>query len=519
MIPIALPAGGSSVPSPSQPRKVLRNIFSNYAVVAVNSLLGIVLTAVLFRGLQPKNYAVLILALTVFSMLELLDFGVAGALLKYVSELHALGQQEQLRTLMNTAWFLLLAIGVVASGVAIPGARWLAVLFRLEASFPPEGTTVIAIVAGAIVFQLPAAALYSYLGGLHDFASANGVEITVVVLRTVALIAAVYFGAGLLGVAAIYPATAAVRLVGLLWMTAHAQPPFFPSLRRIDFGSLGRLRGVATLQFAHWVTLTIFHNSENLLAAWFFPLPQLALLVVARRLPWGLVTVAHPAIAVAYPLISSAHAQGNMAAVQRFIVVSTRSLLAVLLPLAVGLYVWCETILRLWIGSEALPAVPLFRAFVVFAVLVGMQDIPLATLFGLGQLRWSALSSALSLVSGIALASWGARWAGIIAVPVAFAAIQTIVTVALFAYILKHTGLGLVALLRRAVLPAMRIVLPAVAWIVASYYFLPHGFVGMTISLSVAVAIALLLLADWKREAAGWPERLEWLLHDTPPET
>jgi O-antigen/teichoic acid export membrane protein len=519
MIPFAVPAGGPGVPSPAQPRKLLRNISSNYAVVAVNSLLGIVLTAVLFRSLRPANYAVLILALTVFTMLELLDFGVAGALLKYVSELHALGQPEELRTLMNTAWFLLLAIGAVAGGAAIPAARGLAVLFRLQASFPPEGTTVIAMVAAAIVFQLPAAALYSYLGGLHDFASANGVEITVVVLRTVALITAVYLGAGLLGLAAIYPAAAAVRMVGLLWRAARAQPSFFPNFRRIDFGSLGRLRGFATLQFAHWVTLTVFHNAENLLAAWFFPLPQLALLAVARRLPWGLVTVARPAIAVAYPLVSSAHARGDMAPVQRFIVVSTRSLLAVLVPLALALYLWCETILRLWAGSAALPAAPLFRAFVVFALLVGMQDIPLATLFGLGRLQWSALSSALSLASGVALAAWGARWAGIIAVPVAFAAVQTIVTVALFAYILKHTGLGLVAWLRRAVLPAMRIVVPAVAWIVASYHFLPHGFVGMTISFSVAAAIALLLLADWKREAAGWPERLEWLLHDSPPET
>ena len=519
MIPIALPAGGSSVPSPSQPRKVLGNVFSNYAVVAVNSLFGIVLTSVLFRGLQPKNYAVLILALTVFSMLELLDFGIAGALLRYVSELHARGQPEQLRTLMSTAWFLLLAVGVAAGGAAIPCARWIAALLRLEASLPPDGTAVIAVVASAIVFQLPAAALYAYLGGLHDFVSANRVEITVVVLRTVALIAAVHFGAGLLFIAAIYPAATAVRMVGLLWMTAHAQPPFFPSFRRIDFGSIGRLRAFATLQFVHYVVLTLFHNSENLLAAWFFPLQQLALLVVARRLPWGLVTVARPAIAVAYPLVSSAHARGDMAAMRRFIVVSTRSLLAVLLPLAVGLYVWCEPILRLWIGSDALPAVPLFRAFVIFTVLVGMQEVPLAALFGLGRLKWNVISAAVSLAGGIALASWGARWAGIIAVPVAFAVIQAVVTPALFAHVLSFTGLGPAAWLRGALLPAMRIFAPTVAWLVASYYVLPRTFLGMAISFAVAASMALLLLPDWKREATGWPERLEWLLYDTPPET
>jgi O-antigen/teichoic acid export membrane protein len=486
--------------------RLFRNIFSNWARTFVRGLVSLVLTPLLFHYLQPSNYAILAFALAIEAMLEALDLGMVSVLVRFVSDLDTRQLHAELNRLVSTVFYLVLGIAALGATGLTALSPLVASFFHVRGTVSSPGQLIIAVVGLTVLFQLPGAVLRALLEGYQEFHLANAVDTSSELLRAVATLIFLHAGFGLLPIAALFPAGALLRLVGMLGMAQRTKISFWPRLAEVNLASLREIRSFAFLTFAQDTITRVYSQSDSFLAAKLLPLPQLAILVVARRFPWALMRLGQQGMWVAYPIISAAAARGDLAAMKKFMLISARSLLALALPVAAALFVWAGVVLRLWVGEEVLSGVPVLRAFLVFAVMASLQESALTLLYGMGRIRFSAGLSVVTLAGALGLGTLACSGGGLSALAVVYASIQTIVTLLLCFQALRLAELEPAQWLKKAVVPAVLAEVPTVAWFLLSYRLLPHTLYGLAISTVTGILVFFGLLL----KLASGPERQPW---------
>lgn len=493
---------------------IARNVFSNLAVVALSGLVGFVLTPILFHYLQPGNYALLVFALAAANVVEALDLGLGKTLVRVVSDLASRRRYADLSHAVNAALYFLTWIGILGAILLAAVSPLLAILFHARGTPSCPGYLVVSLVGVSVAFKLPAGALRGFLEGCQDFHLANAAEIVSLLLKALLTLIFVYAGFGLLAIAALFAAADLLRLVGMLALARRAAIPFRPSFSGPHLPSLRRIWSFASLSFIQDTATTWYRRADVLLAARLLPFPELAILDVARRFPTALTQLTRQPLSVAYPIVSSAAARGDLAAMKKFMLISTRNLLALALPTAGALFVWAGVILRLWVGEEVLSGVPVFRAFLVFAVMASLQESPLTLLYGMGRIRFSAGLSVVTLAVAVGLGTLACSGGGLAALAVVYASIQGIVALLLCYQALKLAELEPAQWLKKSVVPAVLAEVPTVAWFLLSYRLLPDTLGGLAISVvpGILLFFGLLLRLISGPERQPWRRRLKKLL-------
>ena len=489
--------------------RLSRNILSNYACVGLTGLIGFVLTPILFHSLQPENYGILVLALSIPALMQMLDLGLLSALVRVVSDLAARQQYDELRQFVSSVFYLLTTVGMIGTTVLVLLSPTLVHFFRIADTPDTSASLVLALVSSSALFALPCGVLHYFLAGCQDFYRANAVYMAVEPLRAGLTVLLLWQGFGLLALAVLYPALGLLNLLGLLFVSRRATIPFRPSLEAVNFQILRKARGFASFAFVEDNAIRLFMQLDTFLVARLLPIPNLAILAVARRFPVALTNLSWQTFMPANPMVSTAAARGDHQTIQKFLFVSVRNLLALILPLTIALFVWAEVILRLWVGESALAGTSVFRAFLVFAVFASLEKPPLTFLYGVGKIRFSAALSMIILLAGVGAGGWACARYGLAGLAITFAGIQTVATLLLWYQALKLTAISVHEWFKKAVAPALWSALPAATWLVLSYEFLSHSFAGMAASMILG---ALLFFVLFVRLVVG-PEKPNWRIY------
>jgi O-antigen/teichoic acid export membrane protein len=491
----------------------LRNVLSNYGQVISAALVALIITPPLFHHLGPTDYAILAFALIVESLLEKTDFGMMWALVRYVSYFSERGWELETRKLVSSVFFLLSGVGVLYACLLAILSPSLAKFFRVSSAGSAPGFLIVAIVGSSLGFQLPSTALRGLLFGRQDFHLANAVDIPFQWIRGGAILLVLFRGGGLVPLAILYPAASLLRLVGLLIVSRRSRNDFRPRVSEIDIESFRHIRKFASLSFPEELVERFFGQLDSFIAARFLPLPQLSILVIARRFPQALSMLIHQSLSIAYPIVSAADARQDRESARRYVLLMTRNVLAVVVPLTFILYFWAGLLLQLWVGPEVLSGIPVFRAYVAFAAFATLAEVPLVLLYGQGRLRFSAAVSAVLFTTSIVLGPWACNRGGLVGMALTLAAMQTLATVLLFWKVLRLTGVTWITWFNRAILPTLLSAPPTVAWLWFTYSCFPPTLLGILLSsltsLVLFSGIFVGLVTGLRR--MGWKDRLRRL--------
>src|SRR5207247_1724057 len=83
----------------------LRNVISSYFSTLITLATGFLLTPFILHQLGASNFGLWMLIGSVVMYGSLLDFGIAGAVIRYVAEYRARGETEQARSLGAAAYW------------------------------------------------------------------------------------------------------------------------------------------------------------------------------------------------------------------------------------------------------------------------------------------------------------------------------------------------------------------------------------------------------------------------------
>jgi O-antigen/teichoic acid export membrane protein len=417
---------GVGATAPRLPTRFARNAVSNYAFTGVLVVVALVTTPILTHHLGAQGYGIWIFVGSVITYAQLLDLGLGGAVVSAVARLSAEGDDDGLERTLNSSFFVLAGLGVVALVVCGVAARFLPAAVHLHR--PLAGTTrdLLLVLGVDVAVSIPMDTFGCGLVALQRYDLLNSTLIGVTVTQAVAWTIVLISGGGLLLLGVV---TVVISLVGQgvrYVLLRRLLPTLSLSAVRVDRALVRSLAspagwyalGDSLDNFRDEASVLLLGMVQNVTSAGVFAVGEkLATLGTQMGLP-----VTDPFFPHAAALVG----QGDRAKLGEAARTGSRVSAGVTIPCCLVVAVLARPALVAWVGSVFVRAAP---AVVLLAIAFGLQSFgaaPRKLLSGSGGQRLVAtlglarvgVQIVLTAVLGIAFGVTGVAWAILVSVVV-----------------------------------------------------------------------------------------------------
>ncbi len=394
-------------------RRLLRNISSQWAAHAVTAAVGFLMPPFLLDRLGRTAYGVHNLIGDLGGYSALLYFGLGAAVLRYVAAHHAREEMDGLNETVSTIFAVYLRLGVLCLLAACAIAWPLPALFDIPPELANEARARVVVTGLAILVEFVGSVYGGVLMGLERFDVLNGIKLTLLVGRTLAIVAVALRWPSVLAIGLVSLATALCEQ-GFNFVYAHR---VLPGLRvSLSLNRPARLPELASFSFQSFIfTMSdrIINYTDSVVIGQARGADATGPYAFALRLVDFAREALDRATHVLMPGFSAAAARGESHIVRDVWRTGSKALLSLAVPIALVQTLWGRHVLSLWLSrnehasvaaqvvAEAYPCmVWLALAFVMQMAGRGLAR-PLFE--GLGELRVPARIAALEAVANLVL--------------------------------------------------------------------------------------------------------------------
>ena len=482
-----------------QPLGVTRNLVSYWLAFAFAAIIGFFLSPYVVKHLGSSAYGVWTLLGTLVGYLGLLDFGIRGAVTRYVARFHAAQDAASSSSIVSAALAMFGLLGVVSIALATALAYLSPLLFNIPESLIPDSRLILFIGGITVAVTLIGAVFGGVLTGLQRFDVTSALEIVLTALRTVAIVLAIETGFGLVALALIYLASSCASGF-ITWIAATR---LYPDLQiRFDKTLSPQLRTI----FFFGIALSAIHALDVLISytdivvvATFLPVSAVTYYAIAGNL-CNYARQATSAVSVLMtPRVSAMMSSGSDKIVDEVLAAARISTL-IAAPIAFTLFFRGESFINLWMGTEygAISA-DVLKILAVVVLLGGAQNVGTASMIGANRHRLLipifALEAFFNLVLSIAFVQ---------AFGLAGVALGTLIPSLIVSFWFMprclHSAIGLpknLYLLKGWLLPVFACIPFGIVSILTEHFLmannLPTFFIQVTLTLPLVILCALLM--------------------------
>lgn len=397
----------------NSPAPLSVNVASNFVAMAVRILTGFVVAPLLIQGLGTARYGAWTLLAQVLSYFSLFDFGIRGAVGYWIVYYAAAGDEDKVREVVPTAFWLLAPVSGLLALVGLGFAQLAPRILDVNDIPPPEIVTALSILSVVIAMALPAGCLDAVLTSRQRFDLANGVEIAYLLASSTALLTVVLTGGGLIGASLAQAGAYSLRWMLLYYLAGRVSPEFSLSPSRFSRTQVSQLYRLGGRKVVMDVSQLLISRTDLIVAGIFLDLPAVALFSVGRQIADQIASANGAVARVFTPRMTSLYSAGKSAELMAAYLSCSNLTACLSLTALVGVLLFAKPFLTLWVGSEFVSGTLMMRSDVVASVLV-LAALPAMLFAGLRQtvfasgewslLMWLSLCEALgNLVLSLAL--------------------------------------------------------------------------------------------------------------------
>jgi O-antigen/teichoic acid export membrane protein len=445
-------------------KRIVLAAIANWSARLVEIGVGFLLVPFVLHRVGDTQYGLYVLVGAVIGQGALLDLGIGSAVIKYVAEHRALGDNDRLRSLIATALVLYSCIGLLALLLTVGFAPILPDLFNVPPSERGTATMITLLMGIRLAITIPCKTFGAALWGLHRYGQANSISILSALTSAAATVAILRLGGDLIAmVAAAIPVTIVIQLI-TVWCVRRAAP-------ELRFSWRGARRGLVKTVFSFSASLSladIAYNiqakSDEIIIGAFLPISSVTPYAIARRLGMVPHLLAEQALGSFLPLTSELEAKGDSYRLQSLYLVGSRVTLAICVPLAGILVALAGPVLTLWIGAEYADSAAILMVLALASVVEISHWPGQLILQGLTRHHGLAVAYVCSALAKLGLAVLLVRFFGLIGVALAtLLSAAGLSLVYVFPYTMRILRVPLLDLLKQAALPALLPAFPMLA--------------------------------------------------------
>jgi O-antigen/teichoic acid export membrane protein len=442
--------------------QLLRSAVSNYFGRFINVGVWLLLTPFVLDRLESTLYGLWLLVGSVMAYGSLLDFGIAGAITKYVAEYRAKGQSKEAQQLVGTALVTYLVLGSIALAISIIVAPLFSRIFNV----PPENHSTamwLVILAGlGTGVAIPSNSTSAVLRGLQRFDILNLLGVISTLLLAGSMVVVLLLGGGVIGVAATGVAVNLLMLAPSIWIIHRIAPDLRFGLVSGNRQMLSTLTSFSSSMFMLRIGGHLDTKTDEIVIGVFLPVSAVTPYNLARRLSALPQMLTEQFLTLLLPLASQLHAENDQARLRSLYIISTRLTLAIFLPVGVSLIFLSGPFLTVWVGE----AFADYAHLVIILSLASMIDTSTwpagSVLQGMGLPRFSGVMSIISGVSNLILSLVLVQKIGLTGVALGKLLPTCIVCLGfVHPYVIRMLRIRLGEVFRLVILPALIPIAPA----------------------------------------------------------
>ena len=482
-----------------------RNISMDYLSLGVEMLIGVVMLPFNVAHLGQSTYGLWVLVASITMYFSMLDLGYGVAQVKFASEYRARRDSEGLNQIVSSLFFFFCIVGLVAFAVGAVIAFNLQRFLNISPEQAGVGRQTLLIISGYIALGFPVSVFGGIVNGfqrhyLNGFVSI-ATAVTIAVVNVVVLVA----GYGLIELVA---ATTVVRVLSYIGYAMNAYRAY-PGLRlrpsNIRISRLREVTGFSAFILLIDIANKVNYSTDAIVIGAFLTTVAISVWAVAQRLADAAQMITGTLNGAIFPIVVDTATLGQSDRLRRLFIQGTRVSLAMVIPLATGLGLLAEPLVRAWVGPDFLGAVPvIWLLAIAVAIRVG-NSAATTVLKGSGRVRLLAYSNLIIAVANIVISIALVHQLGLIGVALGtLIALATVSIFVLFPAGCRRVDLKITDAIRTAVWPA---VWPAI--IMAAFLAATRSFVSVSLpTIAIQSAIAgVIYLAVFLLFAIGHDER------------
>jgi O-antigen/teichoic acid export membrane protein len=357
-----------------------RNIGAGWVAAALSAVIGLSVVPFQIHFLGVEAYGLIGFAVTVQSVLLLLDMGMTATINRELARCVAPGMLAQALGLLGAMERICWGIAALcAAGMALLASpianRWLH-LVQLDAA---EVTQALVIVGALVALRWPVALYQSALLGMQRMVLAS-------VINTGAVIASAAAGLGALAwvaadIRVFFASQLFVLAIQLLVLRVAASGALSLSWRwPAAFGELPRVWRFTALSGLVTASGVCLMQADKLLLSSMLTLDALGQYSLASLVATGLYVITMPMFNAFYPRFSVLLASGETGQLESLYRLGSGLLAALLAPVGFVFVLYASDLIQAWTGNAALAAqvAPLAGLLVLGSMLHGLMFIPFA---------------------------------------------------------------------------------------------------------------------------------------------
>ncbi len=333
-------------------RTILTNMGFNLVGMILTSLIALVVTPALIKGLGSEMFGVWALCGVVILLSQMLDFGLGRALVRQIAQGRALGRWSHIAAHLNSAIWPLLGLGLALTLVGIGLAPWLARLLGIPEPLLAVSATALRILALSFVPTVCATLLGASLEGAQQMAyTSAGVTVNRLVFAVGALLA-VWQDKGLVGVARAQLLAAFLQMAVLFLAAIRVTPGLRVSPRLVQSDCLAADWRFGRYVFASSVVALCFTATNKIVLARWSGLTSVAFYELAALVAGQIFLLALALAQAVYPAFAAAYVEAGMIGVRRLYLGSLRLAVLVIVPLAGVVIALAAPFVTAWFGRR-----------------------------------------------------------------------------------------------------------------------------------------------------------------------
>ena len=413
---------------------------ANWTAFAVAAVVSFMLSPFIVHRLGNSAYGTWVLLGSFVGYLGLLDFGVRGAVTRFVANQHAAGDHRGASATVVAALRLFAGLALVTMVIAGLLALLLDHLFRIPPDLLDAARIVVLLGGGAVATSFVGGVFGGIIAGLHRFDFDGAVEIAITLLRAAAVVVALQAGYGLVALAVIQLAASVLR-GGLAFILVRR---LYPELSLRGVGSTGRVtRQLLSFSlFSSLIQLSglLIYYTDSIVIAAFLPIGVVTYYAIAASLTDYARQLVAAIGRVISPRTSAALATGGIEAVRAVVLSVGPAATLVTVPMALTFLIRGERFLDLWMGPAYGPPTDQVLHVLSFPVwLAGGRLVAAAAVMGINRHQGLAVAIALEAVANLGLSVLLIKPLGLVGVALGMAIPTTIVNLAFMPrYLERH---------------------------------------------------------------------------------
>jgi O-antigen/teichoic acid export membrane protein len=333
-------------------KRITQNILSNWMALAVSTAVGFFLAPYIVHRLGNVAYGVWVLVASLSAYMGLLDFGLRGAVMRYVSKGNAQGNHAEAQEAVSAALWIRLWISLAVFLAGAVFAQIFPRLFAVPAAMEHAARMAILLTAVTVSLNLWSGVFAGVLTALHRYDQLSLITMFQSTCRAAGFVWLLHNGHGFLALV-LWELCISFLSNSMLVITAQrSYPQLRLTLRRPSNEVFHKLWTYSFYALLINLAIQVVNYTDNLVVGAFTSAAAVTLYAIGGSLIMYARQIVGAMTTTFAPLASTYEAQGSQKDLRSLLIQGTRAALVVSLPIEVALFLRGETFISLWMGPQ-----------------------------------------------------------------------------------------------------------------------------------------------------------------------